>query len=199
MIYIRLKKLLHWLYIITAHFLIFIGQQMLGKKERHQVITHLIEELFTSIDVYIQVLDISEYPLYVRFTIRIDSASEHIVNWKYFTLELVYQLGCMLSDVTIEHDPQSKKDEPRFFIDITLTAITNLEKGMSTNRPLLFEDENTMTIIKKAVNLIESGDNITPHLLKKKLNINEFRAAKLFEQLQQSGLLDKKNPKLVVN
>lgn len=193
----KIKSALRTGYIVLAHILIDIGYVMLKRKKKYQVITRLIEELFISLDVYIKVERVSEYPLYVSFHTVIESGSSETIDWKYFTLELIYQLGCMFSDVVIEKDTGTKKDDHKYFIDITKTAITNLEKGVSSNQPMLFEAENTTSIIKRVVEMVRFGEKVSPKYLEDKLNINEYRAEKLYEQLEQAGFLEKKKPRNV--
>ena len=186
-------------YLVLAHLFIALGNTMLNRKEKYQVVRRLIEELYISLDVYIKVERVSEYPLYTRFYVVVNSGYAGNIDWKYFTLELDYQLGCMISDVIIEKSEEKKDGVNMYTIDITKTAITNLEKGVTSNYPLLFEAENTMSILKKATEMIQSGEHVSPKLLENRLNISEFRAERLFEQLKQMGLLGKKSEDVTVN
>ena len=93
----------------------------------------------------------------------------------------------------------SKNQDHRYMIDITKTAIGSLEKGLTVGQPILFEPDNTMSVIKKAVELIKTGKNISPKILAKEININSARAEMLYEQLKQVGFLDKKSGNMTVN
>lgn len=195
----RTKHALKILYRLLGILLFVAGNSILGQRGKYQILTRLIEEQFTSLDVSIKVQNVSEFPLYTRFHITIDSISEKVIDWKFFTLELIYQLGCQISDVSIEKDPENKNDNHQYMIDITKTAIGNLEKGLTSTQPMLFEPENTISVIKKAVELIKTGRDISKKTLANELNISDYRAEKLHEQIKQIGLLEKKSGSMTVN
>lgn len=195
----KAKHILKISYRVLGILLVVAGNSILGQRGKYQILTRLIEEQFTSLDVAIKVQKISEFPLYTRFYITIDSISEKVIDWKFFTLELIYQLGCQISDVSIEKDPENKNDNHQYMIDITKTAIGNLEKGLTSSQPMLFEPDNTISVIKKAVELIRSGRDVSKKTLAKELNITDYRAEKLHEQMKQIGLLDKKSGNMTVN
>jgi len=179
--------------------LLIAGNSILGQRGKYQILTRLIEGQFTSLDVNIKVQRVSEFPLFTRFYVLIGSVSEKVIDWKYFTMELIHQLGCLISDVSIAKDPESKQEEHRYMIDITKTAIGSLEKGLTVGQPILFEPDNTMSVIKKAVELIKTGKNISPKTLAKEININDTRAGMLYDQLKKVDFLGKKSGNMTVN
>lgn len=195
----RTKHILKVLYRLVGYILLITGNSILGQRGKYQIITRLIEGQFMSLDVSIKVQKVSEFPLFTRFYLSIDSVSEKIIDWKYFLMELIHQLGCLISDVSIERDPESKKEEHRYMLDITKTAIGNLEKGLTQDQPILFEPDNTMSVIKKAIELIKTGKNISPKILAKEININGARAEMLYSQLKKVNFLDKKSENMTIN
>jgi hypothetical protein len=196
-LFVIIKRIFKSGYILFARILIILGQEMIKEKKPYSIITKIIENLLISLDVDIKVKTISDHPLYVRFTVEISSASPQIVDWRYFTMELIYQLGAELNDVVIEKNKKENNGKQNIYnIDITKTAIANLEKGITINRPVLFDEDNTMTIMKKAVKLAKDNE-ITPELLEKTLKINSFRARLLYEQLKNTNITRKN--KTVIN
>ena len=195
----RTKHILKVLYRLLGYVLLIAGNSILGRRGKYQILTRLIEGQLMSLDVDIKVQRVSEFPLFTRFYVSIGSVSEKVIDWKYFTMELIHQLGCLISDVSIAKDPESKNEEHRFMIDITKTAIGSLEKGLTVGQPILFEPDNTMSVIKKAVELIKTGKNISPKILAKEININGARAEMLYDQLKKVDFLDKKSGNMTVN
>lgn len=195
----KAKHILKILYRVLGILLVVAGNSILGQRGKYQIITRLIEEQFISLDVNIKVQRVFEFPLYTRFYITIDSVSEKLIDWKYFTMELMHQLGCLISDVSIAKDPESKKEEHRYIIDITKTAIGSLEKGLTVGQPILFEPDNTMSVIKKAIELIKTGKDVSPKTLTKEININGARAEMLYDQLKKMDFLDKKSGNMTIN
>jgi len=195
----RILYTLRIIYRFVGILFVVIGNSILGRKGKYQTLSHLIEDQFSSLDMQIKVHDTREFPLFVRFYIEIDSVSEKIIDWKYFTMELVYQIGAMVSDISIEKDFKRGKDSHSYTVDITKTAIGNLEKGLTLAQPLMFEPDSIITVAKKAVELIRTGKSITPKTLKNELKINEARAEDLYDQLKKTNVFAKKSSGMTVN
>jgi hypothetical protein len=165
-----------------------LGQSLIGKKREYRVVTELIENLLTSIDAKIEVVSISTFPLYIKFKVKVSSVNVDKIDWNFVRLELMYQLGGMISDIHIEsRGHESFKEGTRYYIDITKTAITNFEKGTTSFPPFLFKEQNTESLFKAAY-LLSQKEELTEANLANKLNIDPNRAFNLYNQLKKSDL-----------
>lgn len=196
-LWFRLIAILKLVYRITGYLLIYLGSAMVKKDRKYLLVIETIENLYSSLDVVIHVVGYHDEPLFVSFGVEIESSVDHVVDWKYFTTELIYQLGCNLSDVVIEHDSKnSAKSKNYYNIDITKTAITNLEKGTSPVVAHVFEETNTDALMKKAIQLSKT-QTITSEVLEENLGIDAYRAERIYKQLLQAGVLDNKRNKIL--
>ena len=192
-------KILQYIIRVTGYIFIVIGQGLIGDKRKHRVVTELIENLLTSVDAHINVENISEYSLYTKFKVHVKSVNKHTIDWNFYHLELMYQLGCMLSDIHLESlAHESFREGTHYNIDITHTAITNFEKGMGNFPPSLFTEQNTEALFKSAY-ILSQKEELTVENIKNKLNIDDLRAFYLHNQLKKSPINTTTKDKKKVN
>lgn len=186
-----IDKIIRKVYVTTGRILFAIGCHMLKGDTKYALVRSTIENLFGSIEIYLRVVRVEEHRLYVRFVAEISSSNGDKVNWFYFLKELVYQLGCYYTDVIIDY--QSTNKESRiYFIDITKTALSNLEKGTTPAIPSMFEEENTEGLMNKAIDL-SRHEEISPKILEEKLHIQSGRADDLYKQLKKTDILSRRS------
>ena len=188
------KKFLKIYFRIFGIILVQIGYLLTGKRGSYQTITYIIEHLLRSIEIRLKVVNVLELnPLYVSFVTEVSSSNNNRIDWAYFTMELILQLGCGFTDIhTYERSKQGKKH--MYYIDITKTALSNLEKGTPYQPPEMFDENDNEKLLTQSLEL-SKREIITPELLEKKLDINAYRAEKLYNQLIKSGSLTKQSAK----
>jgi len=188
------KKFLKIYFRIFGIILVQIGYLLTGKRGSYQTITYIIEHLLRSIEIRLKVVNVLELnPLYVSFVTEVSSSNNNRIDWAYFTMELILQLGCGFTDIhTYERSKQGKKH--MYYIDITKTALSNLEKGTPYQPPEMFDENDNEKLLIQSLEL-SKRETITPELLEKELNINAYRAEKLYNQLIKSGSLTKQSAK----
>lgn len=137
-----LKRLLSWLKQWVRFFgflLIALGYTFIGKKDSYQLVTDIIENLLRSVEIRLKVINVLERePLYVTFVVEVSSSNSNRIDWSYFIMELVLQLGCTFTDVNTHYEGSFGNDNT-YHVDITKTALSNLEKGTTYRHPDLYE------------------------------------------------------------
>lgn len=175
-------------YKVIGYIFLGIGVLILKKERRYCLITQTVENLLSSVEIDIKVTSIIEQPLFVRFFLKIQSSNFNRINFTYFTNELIHQLGCNYSDLDLN---LVKKEEGYnlIYLDITKTAISNLEKGVPHHRADFLEEQNADWLLEKAIEL-SKNETVTISLLQEKFDISKFRAKMLYDQLLKSGALE---------
>lgn len=184
-------------YYLIARIFIAIGSSMLKSNKKYLFISSTIENLLGSIEIYLKVRNVEEYPLYIRFVTEISSSNDDKISWIYFIKELVYQLGCFYTDIDFKYEKANKKNNI-YYINITKTAISNLEKGTTAHIPLVFEEKNTEWLINKALELA-AKEEISPELLEKKLQIGTNHSEELYDQLKKIEVLSHRSKDRSIN
>jgi len=188
------KKFLKIYLRIFGIILVQIGYLLMGKRGSYQTITYIIEHLLRSIEISLKVANVIETnPLFVSFVTEVSSSNYDRIDRVYFTMELVLQLGCHFTDINIYEGSKQGKNHV-YYIDITKTALSNLEKGTPYQPPEMFDENDNEKLLIQSLKL-SKREFITPELLEKELNINAYRAEKLFHQLKKSRLLTKEAAK----
>lgn len=183
-----LKGLLRIIIHVTGKIFIVIGSALLQKKDRHQTIVYIIEHLFSSVEIYLKVNRVDTlHKLFVRFEVELASSNYNKVNWNYLVFELLLQMGCSFSDISYEKSGR-RDGYDLYHIDITRTAIGNLEKATTPREPLLFEEKDAQWYVKSVLKLMEEGKDVSTEAIMKKLQISRFHAEELLEQIKRSGV-----------
>ncbi|MBI4973541.1 hypothetical protein HZC27_02955 [Candidatus Roizmanbacteria bacterium] len=197
-----LKGLLSWLaqwFRYLGFLLITLGYIIIDRKDSYQLVRNIIENLLRSIEIRLKVINVLERePLYVTFVIEVSSSNYNRIDWSYFIMELVLQLGCTFTDVNTHYEGSSGNDYT-YHVDITKTALSNLEKGITYRHPDLYEKHDNEYLLNRSLELSRQME-ITPEVLVRELDITEYRAEKLCRQLVKSKSLFKpvsKNKRMV--
>jgi len=188
------KKFLKIYFRIFGIILVQIGYLLMEKGGPYQTVTYIIEHLLRSIEIRLKVANVIETnPLYVSFVTEVSSSNYDQIDRVYFTMELVLQLGCRFTDINIYEGSKQGKNHV-YYIDITKTALSNLEKGTPYQPPEMFDENDNEKLLIQSLEL-SKRETITPELLEKELNINAYRAEKLYNQLIKSKSLTKQSAK----
>ena len=171
--------------------LVSIGYVIAGYgKSPYLVVARIIETCLRSALIQIDVDSIKpSHPLYISFIVHVRSAFSNKIDWSYLHLELMLQMGCGFNDITHSYIGTSGKDSI-YQIDITRTALSNLEMGRTEQPPDLFEERDTEWRLNRALELAKSTD-LTPELLEKNLGITDYHAKLLYNQITKSEALPK--------
>lgn len=143
------KRLLHKLRILhrlVAYILIYTGESMLRPKKKYRLIITVIEDLLESIDVQIKVVKTIEEALLVRFKLSVIKPNHLDIDRDYFIRELALQLGCQLSDINTE------VEEKTYYVEITKTAIFNMEKGCTPYMPQAYKEQENDPLMSEELN-----------------------------------------------
>lgn len=198
-IFKSIKNTLKKIRFVIGAILIYIGSNLIHKKKEHLTIVYMIEHLLSSIEIFVRVREVnSSHKLFVRFDIELASSNVNKVNWKYLLFELVMQMGCSFSDVSYDY-VRTKGDYYMYHIDITKTAIENLEKGTTYGEPRFFEEKDAQWYLKNVLKLMEDTPDITPEFVMKKLHISKYHARELLEQVRKVGIENQVRQKRLMN
>lgn len=180
----------------TGYALMYWGEALLGLHKPYRLITRLIENVLQSKDTKLYVNDIVEGSLTVRFWIAAHLPKNGTINLKYVIDELALQLGCEVSDIELNILNE------KAYIEITKTAIFNLEKGKTPYMPTLYISDYFDTLIQEARQIVLREGKATPELLQKRLGIGYARASRILNELETIGVLtppEGNKPRKLVN
>lgn len=169
---------------------------MLGLHKPYRLVSSFIESALQSNDTKLYVNDIVDYPLTVRFMLSARLPKNGTINFKYVIGEIALQLGCEVSDI----DVNIMNDKA--YIEITKTAITNLEKGKTPYIPKAYNQPEVDEYLEEARKIILTEGKGTPELLQKHLKIGYARAARILDELETTGFLtppEGNKPRRLVN
>jgi len=171
--------------------LIAIGSVVAGYRYgQYKIVTRIIETTLRSALIQMEVYAIkTEHPLYVSFIVHVRSAYSNKIDWLYFRLELMLQLGCGFTDISCTRVGTSEGSE-EYKLDITRTALSNLELGRSESPPDLFEERDTHWRLTRALEIAKTRD-LTPEILEAELEITPYHAQLLYSQITKSDALPK--------
>lgn len=167
----------------TGYALLYWGESMLGLHKPYRLISSLIQNVLQSKDTKLYVSDIVELPISIRFWISARLPKNGTINFKYVIDELALQLGCETSDI----DVNILND--RAYIEITRTAISNLEKGKTPYIPKAYTHMDFDEYLEEAREIVLKEGKGTPELLQKRLGIGYARAARILDELETIGIL----------
>jgi len=179
--------------------LIAIGSVIAGYGNGHyHVVSRTIENCFRSVLIQMKVTRvINTEPLYVTFVTSVKSSYWNKIDWTYFHSELMLLLGCGFCDIS-RTCVSTSADESIHHINITRTALNNLEMGRAEESPDLFEERDTEYRLKRALELAKTID-LTPEILEKELGITSYHAKLMYSQITKSDALPIKPKGKLVN
>jgi len=167
----------------TGYALMYWGESILGVHQKYRLISLIIENILQSKDMRVYVIRSFEHALLVRFQIEATLPEKGVIDPRYFVRELILQLGCEPSDVSM--DIENKM----LYVEITKTAISNLEKGKTPYIPKAYNPVYFDEYIEDARQIILKEGKGTPELLQKHLKIGYARAARILDELETIGFL----------
>jgi|GEM_PF-6506941 len=179
-----------------GYFLIYTGETIIGVRSPYRLISYIIEHTLRSKDIVVHVVHAYEKPLFVRFQLKVSLPKPFNIDGDYFKRELSAQIGCHLSDINtdIENDT--------YYVEITKTAICNLEKGCTPFMPQAYKEDSYDDLIDDAKELVRQYSDISASLLQKRLKIGYARACRIMDELEELGLIAQaqgSKPRKVVN
>lgn len=180
----------------TGYALLYWGESILGVHKKYRLISLIIENILQSQDMRVYVIRSFDKPLSVRFQIQATLTDKSAIDPRYFMRELILQLGCEPSDVNMDIEKQM------LYVEITKTAISNLEKGKTPYVPKAYSPVYLDEYIEEARQIVLKEGKGTPELLQEKLGISYTRAAKILDELETIGILtppEGKKPRRLVN
>ncbi len=190
--------LLQWVRFF-GRILITIGS-ILARQHKNSflVASRVIETCMRSFLIRIKVVDVIDRdPLHVTFVTHMQSSYSNRIDWSFFRLELMLQLGCGFHDIATYYIGTSGSASI-YYVDITRTALSNLELGRAESEPDLFKERDTEYRLKRTLELARET-TLTPELLEKELGISSYHANLLYTQATKSEALPKRPRGKLVN
>lgn len=163
--------------------LLYWGESILGIHKKYRLISLIIEHILQSRDMQVYVIKTYEKPLSIRFQIEARASDKGTIDPRYFVPELILQLGCEQSEVIMD------LDNNMLYVEITKTAISNLEKGKTPYVPKVYNPVMYDEYIEEAKQIVLKEGKGTAELLQKRLNIGYARAARIIDELETIGVL----------
>lgn len=183
------KKILYKKFSFTkqliGYLLIAIGENLIHRKRQYSLICSIIEESLHSDDVRIKVEKTYQMPLYIRFQLKVIKPDHYDIDGSYFRREIASQLGCELSDI------DTSVEDKTYYLDITRTALGNLEKGCTPYVPQAYHADFYDEYLEKAKKIVIKHKNPTVELLQEELDIGYARACRIMDELEEIGVLSK--------
>ncbi len=180
----------------TGYALMYWGESLLGVHQKYRLISLIIENILQSQDMRVYVIRSYDRPLSVRFRIEADLPEKGTIDPRYFVRELVLQLGCEPTDVNMDIENKI------LYIEITKTAIGNLERGKTPYIPKAYNPAYFDEYIEEAREIVLKEGKGTPELLQERLGIGYARAARIIDELETLGVLtppEGRKPRKLVN
>lgn len=167
----------------TGYALMYWGESILGVRQKYRLISLVIENILQSQDMRVYVIRSFDQSLSVRFQIEASLPDKGTIDPRYFVRELILQLGCEPTDVTMDIDDKI------LYIEITKTAISNLEKGKTPYIPKAYNPVYLDEYIEEARQIVLKEGKGTPELLQERLGVGYARAARILDELETIGIL----------
>ncbi len=167
----------------TGYALMYWGESILGVHQKYRLISLVIENILQSQDMRVYVIRSYDRSLSVRFQIEASLPDKGTIDPRYFVRELVLQLGCEPTDITMD------LEDKILYIEITKTAISNLEKGKTPYIPKAYNPVYFDEYIEEARQIVLKEGKGTPELLQERLGVGYARAARILDELETIGIL----------
>ena len=159
------------------------GEALLGVHKKYRLISLIIENILQSKDMRVYVIKSFETPLSVKFQIEATLPDKGSIDPRYFVRELILQLGCEPTDVNMD------LENNKLFVEITKTAINNLERGKTPYIPKAYNPVYLDEYIEEARQIVLKEGKGTPELLQEHLGIGYARASRILDELETIGVL----------
>ena len=176
---------------------IYYGESLIGGLHtKYRFISTIVENVHQSQDVAVRVKNYFENPLFVRFQLKVITPKNYDIDGDYFKSELALQLGCPLSDIS------TGIEDNTYYVDITNTAIQNLEKGCTPFMPQGYEQHKYDSLLEDAKEIVLKDKITSIPALQRKLRIGYARAARIMDELQEMGVIGKgeiNKPRKLIN